>query len=260
MSNLEHRVENMVDHALPPLDPSDVDGLCERLLTEHRGRVAQRAGRPRFRASRVAALVGTCLVAASGVAIASEPDIAERIAGRLWFSHDAAEDIRADVPRAAGLEPFEIEVLTRLFNGAPVRPDSDMGPILEEMRPFNEGRVLYDGQAGRLAALASDRGDVCYVLSRNGAALMSTCVGDLPESGVDLTVFRAGERYVLPAIIATDVTSVTFRTGSGRRIDVPLGENGFVWDVQASDTEGYPVEIVVARAGTTFTSPVSISS
>lgn len=257
MREFDVMIRTQVERQLGKCPAERLDALARRVRREQHERTAAASSITFRRLARPVAISALLLVVFAGAALAVQPAWRDAVQ-RRWFAHDAANSTTNKSKTPTHLAVFEVAALRQMFDGAPVDVSSDHGPVAAEMKPLGEGRILFDGAAGRLAALDSKRGDVCYVLSRNGAPAMSTCVGDLPATGVAFSVFLDGPRFLIPALVADDVTGVDFVLADGTLRSVPIGANGFVWEV-AGDLPGeYPVDMVVTRGGKRLHAPVSI--
>lgn len=256
MRSVEEAISEFYDAVVGnDLPINSEDQLRERLMSEHQQRTL-RLGSIRRRTlvnPRIALLFALVTLSIGGVALAANAIPTDRIPGRAWFTHDAVD--QADGVGSSqneSLSDMERRALRQMFDGAPVAVTTDHGPILEEMQPMGTGRVLYDGPGGRLAALPSKRGDICFVFSAAGRNMGGTCVPEFKESGVHFSISsRADYTFRLPGLFADDVTSIIVITRDGTRERVDLGDNGFVWQAREFTPAALPSQLVITRAGKT---------
>ena len=150
---------------------------------------------------------------------------------------------------AAPISSDEAKQLRTMLATVPITEDRSLGPISEDLPNPESGKVLVDTTDGRIAAAATDRGDVCYVASFNKQVMGGTCVPSLPSSGVALSQVGGFDRHFLLGITATDVDSITVETQDGKSHPAAVKGGAFVWSAAAGESE--PETLVVERNGKT---------
>jgi hypothetical protein len=221
-----HDLEQRIRRAIPPVAAPDGNDATWRDVQDQMARSAASPVRPRRRRRRIAMIaVAACLVV-SGVAVAAEPALLERLFPK-GSDADRMEAIReqpANVPRAEAYATSE-EIFSAMRDGQAARIPGH--------------QVLLQHRAGDVAttlhAFPTDGGDVCYYWE--GSFGSGSCGGAAfgPDDVVSATPSYYGIEGRWASVtsitgLTTDaVTDVRVRLADGTIQDTVMGRNSFLW-------------------------------
>ena len=128
-------------------------------------------------------------------------------------------------------------------------PGDDVGPIRSEVVP-SDGKVLLNSKEyGRLSAVPTSRGDVCYLYTRADGNWVANCVQWLDAAGTKTIEWqdpRTGE-YIVTGIAADRIDALTISTARAAATPAVLANNAFVWRSPARN--GRPAQVHARVAG-----------
>lgn len=202
--------------------------------------------------------IAACAIPMAGLAYGAAGE-SPRTDSAPSFRHDVAGQLAGLTAGAPDISGNEINALREMIRPVPENSPVDVGPALSQMEPLESGRELYAGENGRMVGVASKRGDVCYVVSRDAAFAVAGCVQTLGKSGVHVSIeSRANRTFWLNGLAADGVTSVTVNTRDGGTEKVDLGRNAFVWKAKSFTEGALPTSLTVVRGGETYEQDVPV--
>jgi hypothetical protein len=221
-----HDLEQRIRRVIPPVAAPDGNDATWRNVQDRVARSGESPSRPRRRRSRIAlAAVAACLVL-SGVAVAAEPALLERLFPK-GSDADRMESIRE--------QPSPGEPAT----GRLAEAEIFQAWLRGEAAQIEGHRVLLQHRNGSVAttlhAFPTENGDVCYLWE--GSFGTGSCGG--PAFGPDDVVSATPSYYGIEGRW-TSVTSITglttdavadvrVRLADGTIEDAVMGRNSFLW-------------------------------
>jgi hypothetical protein len=238
----------------------DEDASIERL----RARLAKSIAGPdvtitpaRRSARRPALVLSAMSVAAiTGVGVAAAAGVVD-LPG---FSHQAAHDTpslaESDRPMPSDLERAMLRQVVADITDAPRDPGVDYGPTLAELPSLETSRLLLDSGQGRVAAIASTRGDVCTVYTFDDEVNNATCFTEF-ERDLDITLAHSTNGVSgtqLYGLAKDSVASIDVLDRDGSATPAAVEGNAWAW---RGDAKTSPTTVLIhKRDGSELRRPI----
>jgi hypothetical protein len=129
-----------------------------------------------------------------------------------------------------------MDLVSLSSKGQETSPDEDYGPDAAELAPtIDEARLLFEANGLRVSGVASEDGDLCYVVWNHGERGISGCSTSFSPDGLIYAVGstqRGAEAY---GLTRDGITHVEVLGKNGPLGKVAVQNNAFAWQ-----GEGYP--------------------
>lgn len=244
-----------LDHELRTLlaDDPQLEALTERAqqrvdATRLTRLTLTKRHRPRVRRASVIVAFGAFLIV-GGVALAASQGV---------FTKPPAVGIERAVPElrngaATPISAKEAQSLTQLTTG--FDGDQPAGTAwFSNLMPVDQGVVLVDDPTnGRIAALGSSDGHICFTYSFDATVLSSACTDRLGPNGISVSYGHGDTGGNAYGLADPSVTAISYQTRDGRWSDATMQHDAYVWHATGSDDGSFPKLIRITRDGVTRT-------